>query len=422
MPLLYGEGQNAFLRLQLETIQKISDITFLAWQRILLQPSMVNDILPVVLKTGNRPIRLREALATEPEAFFFSSAIYKTETLFSGPESVSAHWRTDDPINLRVNNLGLSLSLPLVKTLDPFVSDAVLPFNQHNRRLWMTLHKIGPLGRVWKRVYFPQITFSVPDEGCAAREEEVTLSLDFQTRSHQTPLMQYPKLYDLGGRRSPLNILLAFPTGLQGYQLLRRFPPTESKSYSGLVLCLYIDEDLPAIAYGAIEFEKSLDPDPSEVTVGNSQSSVKSRLAVLFAIALGDADHLEPRRWTCRDISPSRFERCYESRIRSSYGLELRARTQLAALIDPLSDDLDPMTWERRALLRREGAQTGHGNVFLDDRTWDFSGASFVLRRDDDGHVLGVTSEGGCDPRESVIVAQITFPDEEGRPIAKTPT
>jgi len=34
MPLLYGEGAKAFKRLQLEIIQRTTDLSFLAWQPV----------------------------------------------------------------------------------------------------------------------------------------------------------------------------------------------------------------------------------------------------------------------------------------------------------------------------------------------------------------------------------------------------
>lgn len=268
-------------------------------------------------------------------------------------------------------------------------------------------------GGVYERVEFPQLTFSVLDEDYATREEEITLSVGPQTaRAHSVPLMRYPKFAVVDGQGSPSNILLAFPAGLQGYKFSRQFPRlVGSESSENLVLSLHIDDDLPTIAYGAIEFERSLELDSSEATDERSQASVSSTLAVFFAVDLGDANHLEPRRWTCRDISESRYGRPYQRCYHGMYDLELRTRSQLVNLTDPFFDDLVPSTWDHRSLLRKEGAKTGHGTVVLDDRTWDFSNANSVLRRNDDGHVIDVTLEDGIEHRETIIVAQITFPD-----------
>ncbi|KAK0725989.1 hypothetical protein B0H67DRAFT_632916 [Lasiosphaeris hirsuta] len=49
MPLLYGEGDQAFLRLQLEITQKRNDPTFLVWQNISAPPKRADGIVPARL-------------------------------------------------------------------------------------------------------------------------------------------------------------------------------------------------------------------------------------------------------------------------------------------------------------------------------------------------------------------------------------
>lgn len=405
MPLLYGEGRNAFLRLQLETIQKTSDVTFLAWQQVLLQPRKATDF--------TSRLRDLETFASEPKAFYFSRYIHQTKSPPPKPGQFGeGHWRTDDLMSLRISNLGLSLSLPLVETLLPSFQYAVLPFAQRGRRLWIPLWT----GRVCTRVEFPSATFGVSSAGYTAREKEITLPI-YWPASHGAPALPYPSIAPGYGRRSPSNILLAFPAGLHGYKRLRKFPLTTYTGYgrdmSNLILVLSVDDDLPTIAYGAIEFEKSLEPDPSEATDENSWIALRSRLAVFFAVDLGDADNPDPRRWTCRDISTPRFEKSDQSDSPYTYGLELRARTQLVSLSDPSSDELVSSTWDRRSLLRGEGPQAGRGLIFLDELACDVSNAEFVLRRGgNDRNGSDMASEGSRGPRETVIVAQIIFPGQ----------
>jgi hypothetical protein len=161
--------------------------------------------------------------------------------------------------------------------------------------------------------------------------------------------MGYPIPMSGYGRRSPTNILLAFPAGLHSYRLLQQFPPTaEFKPMRSLILCLCVDDDLPTIAYGAIEFEKSWERDPGEATGENSRTRRGSCFAVFFAVDLGDPDHPGPRRWTCRDISSARFEKSYPPNPHYMYDLELRARSQLVCLTDPSCDGPVSITWDRR--------------------------------------------------------------------------
>jgi Heterokaryon incompatibility protein (HET) len=408
MPLLYGEGRDAFLRLQLEIIQKARDVTFLAWKPVLFQPRE-----SIRWERFLWTLRSSETFALGPEAFYFSHCFHQTDSPPPEPGELGiGHWRTDGLMSLRISNLGLSLNLPLVETLLPCFQYAILPFAQHGRRLWMPLLRSGG---VHTRVEFPSVTLSVLDAGYTARETEITQPIYYSAaRHHAAPTMSHLTSALDHGRRFLANILLAFPAGLHGYKRLQQFPPTKySNPVSSLVLRLHIDDDLPSIAYGAIEFEKILGLDSGETTDENSRAPLSSRLAVFFAVDLGDADDLRPRRWTCRDISTYRFENSYLFYSLYEDALELRARTQLVNLSDPSFDELVPSTWERRSLLKGKGAQAGCGIILLDEFPRDISNTEFVLRRgDNDGHGCHITSEGGSIPRETAIVAQIIFPGQ----------
>jgi hypothetical protein len=72
MPLIYGEGKRAFLRLQEEIIKRNNDLTIFAWETVLVQP----------YKTGDS---LTEVLATSPAAFA-GSADLRNISVEPGPE------------------------------------------------------------------------------------------------------------------------------------------------------------------------------------------------------------------------------------------------------------------------------------------------------------------------------------------------
>lgn len=400
MPLLYGEGRNAFLRLQLETLQKTSDLTFLAWQQVLSQPRLVSVMDPYMLRFDHL-----ETFASEPSNFRFSRFIH--DPCDEPPTARGSwgvrHWRTESPRILRISNLGLSLSLPLVETLHPWFQYAVLPFAQNGRALWIPLIISGDLHT---RGHFPSATLSVSNSGYTAKESEITLPIHYGASMHHGRLvMSYPTPRLGYGRSFPIDILLTFPAGLQSYRYLRQFPPVKDPAMKGFLLCLFVDDDLPTVAYGAVEFEKYSQPDPSK------PAGEISRLAVFFAVDLGDVDRPGPRRWTCRDISWCQFQKRSKYQTCDTYSLELRARSQLICLTDSSFDDMVVATWETQFLLRSESAQADHGIILVDEAARDFSNAeSFLQRGGNDGDGSDMTSTRNRRPKDAVIVAQIIFP------------
>ena len=102
MPLLYGEGNNAFTRLQLEIMRVSNDQSLFAWVR-----------------EGAIDYDLTGLLADSPAAFQFSGAIEST--------------RSSSPFSM--TNLGLRITLPLVQKSNSNAAIRVLidgrpPYNQ----------------------------------------------------------------------------------------------------------------------------------------------------------------------------------------------------------------------------------------------------------------------------------------------------
>lgn len=79
MPLLYGEGDQAFLRLQLEIIQKRNDPTLLAWQN-------TDSAAPRTRRRADGIVRawLLDTFAREPACFRFSNNCRPTECASGG--------------------------------------------------------------------------------------------------------------------------------------------------------------------------------------------------------------------------------------------------------------------------------------------------------------------------------------------------
>ncbi|KAF9455285.1 hypothetical protein BDZ94DRAFT_1121184, partial [Collybia nuda] len=98
MPLLYGEGRKAFIRLQLEIIKKSTDHSIFAWDE---------DILSSIDGGG-----LRGLLARSPAKFRGFGNVEKI--LVPAPDNdPPAHVSISETIPYSITNRGLSISLPI---------------------------------------------------------------------------------------------------------------------------------------------------------------------------------------------------------------------------------------------------------------------------------------------------------------------
>jgi hypothetical protein len=119
MPLLYGEGNRAFLRLQEEIIRKIDDDSILAWD---LKPEMDHGLGPILDNSRNRISGLSHGsgiLASSPKDFA------NCGNLRYAAESAS-------PFTL--TKAGLQIKLPLLP-----LSEMVDAFSLHGSRGWIGL-------------------------------------------------------------------------------------------------------------------------------------------------------------------------------------------------------------------------------------------------------------------------------------------
>src|SRR5436305_6734315 len=118
-------------------------------------------------------------------------------------------------------------------------------------------------------------------------------------------------------------------------------------------------------------------------------------MAVIFAVELGSPDDPTPRRWTCRDISPSQFYH-YGKRIAECLDLKMWAISQAFYLINPSLDKMVMSEWVHRFLLKGQDAQADHGVILLNDSVCSHNTAFLD----------------NFDSREVLIIAQIIFPDQ----------
>jgi hypothetical protein len=384
MPLLYGEGSRAFIRLQLEIIQRTTGHPFLAWQ------------LPYVFKRMGTTdwTTLLPALALGPH--FFNGAEdpgYKLQI----PNSV--------PIRLSVSNLGLSLRLRVVETLEPKLKFAVvIPLSQTGRAVWMPLWKDGYR---YFRIGFISFTLMVPFL------PEVELNTDDLVLSiHDRPGFDSVRDLNLVHLRRPsiLNVLLTFPGGLRHYRVFNRvsvsgapeyFPlpmnrPVLRIPWDNLLLRLIITEDEPALAYGAIEFELTLvNPSGGSRVPGNKAQ----RVGILFVLRLDQTG--KPINWTCRDISHVTMG------ITQSNLHFLEGRTEVGLRA---AKDLAVSEWKQTCVLTASRGQLGL--VQMDDLQRDLSTPEFGGYGQKTMTATANDIDSGVDQGYYPVLAQIMLPKQ----------
>lgn len=338
MPLLYGEGSKAFLRLQLELTQRTTDLSLLAWQH----------------ESSFQRMSLAAGWTV------FSPTFASTPAHFRGAENPFIQTKSRAPINLRVTNLGLSLRLPLVDTLDLNLKFAVLiPASRTGRAVWMPLWKTG---HQYVRLGFISTTLVVPR--CPHVIEEKDIVLPIHDNSLHQPKIDIFPLH----QRSRVNILLTFPLGLQQYRMLDKvslsYPRAQGLcafehlfSWDDLLLGL-LESKEPRLMYGAVEFEfNTTDTSRAGARV---QGNKAQRVAILFKARVNEAGR--PISWTCADIG--------HWATGTSLFLHTRAKMGLR-----YPEDLTSRDWKQNCSLV---APTGHpGCVIMDDLQRDLSAPEF---------------------------------------------
>ena len=135
MPMLYGEGNNAFVRLQEEIIRRTEDMTFLCWQA----ESVSYDLFAT--SPAGFAVHLPVAkMHSDSDMDFFSG-----RGVFQGVSELCRYGRSDKPFTL--TNQGLSITLYLIPWM--------------NRVLVMPIHGLNQYSN-WARV--PCLHFAVDNQ------------------------------------------------------------------------------------------------------------------------------------------------------------------------------------------------------------------------------------------------------------------
>jgi hypothetical protein len=189
MPLLYGEGSKAFIRLQEEILRTSDDQSLLAWEGI----SETTGVLPV--------------LATSPLYFRESSE-----------SRAISHWHNrqvvvdmSEPFSM--TNVGLSMTIPTVKTLRPDLSFLVLnhreilrQYDTNMKSIQRTLIPIRVGGGRFVRAALRKLIIPLPLEpdqlSFIFSEPEPPLTCRRITFVLQSKLYQYQKCHH--GQPQPL--------------------------------------------------------------------------------------------------------------------------------------------------------------------------------------------------------------------------
>lgn len=373
MPLLYGEGHKAFLRLQLEIIQRTTDVSFLSWQPLSSFGRIENPNWTTFLP----------ALALKPSYFSGAQTPNHNKAVSYGSPS------------LRMSNLGLSLRVPLVETLDLGLVFAVLiPFSETGRAVWMPLLKTEDgryvrLGFISTALVVPHCHFDLPVTDIAIP----IYGLDGTDTIDLSPLRQPQRI----------NILLTFPWGRQGFCFPEMFSvehgSQSNKSclrWRNILLGLFVPEDGSDIAYGAMEFL----PWPASPSLPGSRgigAELKSQtVALAFMVRLGKTG--KPLSWTCSQLPQ-------ETTTRTEYSLEKRTIDRLRHLQNSVSSD-----WKQDCTLYAPGLFSGRVAMDLLER--DLQTPEFGGYRDE-SNLVHLDVDGKVDRGYFPILAQIGLPFAE---------
>lgn len=101
MPLMYGEGAEAFIRLQVEIIRDTNDLTLFGWQTPTSALSYPNTANP---SSSSLSVRYRGILAIHPSEFAEATALLPTRCAKANPE-------------FSMSNKGLRITIPLRKSV-----------------------------------------------------------------------------------------------------------------------------------------------------------------------------------------------------------------------------------------------------------------------------------------------------------------
>lgn len=369
MPLVYGEGEAAFQRLQLEVVRSMRDASYIAWGIDTGIPDLQNF-------SGNQhklaaDFESTSALAGTLDQFYYSAGKWEG-------------WSTS---LLEVTNIGLSLECTMIKTLNgafwfaaPCDTDIWIPIIRAKEQ-----PKNGD--ELWQRLSFPAMI--VASRAMRAFRQlykigETRITLDFLKMNNSLKLPAACLSND-----SPYHILLTFPVGIGAYKLKYSYPTANQDlltSASILSLSTYT-EDLPGRAKFAF-------------AVAMFVSRSQSLLGLLFAVPLVHDDEPRPRTWLYKVFPESRLNFL---RRNNSIGKSLKPHLlALAAELD--ANSLAPPPLDLYPIFREHNGTTVKVNITeqlyplpLKRETFDGTGAAKEIYRK-----YG----------DRFVAAQIVFPEQ----------
>lgn len=316
MPLLYGEGDNAFFRLQEEIVKRSTDQSILAGNM-----QYKDDTRIFVVGDVQISVHKYLAMSNSPSEFIDCSSIEKIKSFDHGSAGTLPS----------VTNRGLTLILPIIETLESDLVFAVLDCHQkelrdHNmywgikkgkqtsREVWIPLK---PDGNAYYRTSFPATTIFMPRfEDIWYSSKTRSVSIDMFNRGG-LPLDRKFRRCNVG----VAGILMAFPIGKQDYHVHRSWPsprrsydetPWNVQSHSP-VFELAMQEENKGLAHGIILFEPPTIPWFGSGIIG-----------LFFAVQFND--NMQPDMWTTRILED--MDDCSEEILHAHSLRELDQLTQ----------------------------------------------------------------------------------------------
>ena len=224
MPLLYGEGRKAFLRLQEEIVKRSSDQSFLVW-------SVLDDDLKVD--------RSSSLLASSPASFHVGRLV---------DGSIATH-------PFAFNNMGLSIRVPIVMTRISGFVFAALPFwivklhPTSRKAVWIPLMRF--VENVYVRMVFPANYIEVDELITVPSQRVADIIISLEERMDCFQLfcqlgLQLPKLQKTVSPSPRVGVLLAFPSAIYGWKVCSVFPDYRDTSPPD---CHNPDDDFDSIIW-----------------------------------------------------------------------------------------------------------------------------------------------------------------------------
>lgn len=259
MPLLYGEGDGAFRRLQLEIARSLQDLSFLAWGL----DEKLNGLNNTSRPPRETPIGIIGTVFLLTSdlnpfhnigCFITAGALTHNLDLFlnSGREDFEDVNNFLTNSSIQVSNIGISFQSILIHTLNPKLCFAELP----GTNFWIPMISSGE--ETYLRLCAPFRIVDAPRRGLGRdvfrrrkeKREQITLIFSDNDMS----MAAFSK-YSIPNGNCPYNVLLTFPHGLNQHSVRRAHPAQPANMLTDIsILGLTVEEGLPEHAFGAVEF------------------------------------------------------------------------------------------------------------------------------------------------------------------------